>query len=187
MYGAPMYTGFYGKEHVYLEVPPLMSLLQGASTRLLGVGVWQMRYVPVVCGLLTLALAAALAARLAGPATSVVAAWLLLLWKWTPSDLDFLGSGLPLLDVSRIARYDILVPVFGLSAFLAWLRGRTGTPPWLLFASGLLAVLAVLAHVYGAFWIAALGLLTVYNKSAGRLRRLAWLLAGAALPGLGLA
>ena len=185
VYGAPMYTGFYGQERVYLEVPPLMSLLQGASTWLLGVGVWQMRYFPVVCGLLTLALTAALAARLAGPTAGLAAAWLLLLWKWTPSDLDFLGSGLPLLDVARIARYDILVPVFGLSAFLAWLRGRTGTWPWLLFASGLLAGLSGLANVYGAFWIAALGLLTLYDNSAGRLRRLAWLLAGAALPVLG--
>jgi len=115
----------------------------------------------------------------------VAAAWLLMLWKWTPSDLDFLGSGLPLLDVARIARYDILVPVFGLSAFLAWLRGRAGSGPWLLFASGLLAGLAGLANIYGAFWIAALGLLTLYDKSAGRLRRLAWLLAGTALPVLG--
>jgi 4-amino-4-deoxy-L-arabinose transferase-like glycosyltransferase len=185
VYGAPMYTGFYSQEHLYLEVPPLMSLLQGASTRLLGVGVWQMRYFPVVCGLLTLALTSALATRLAGPAVGVAAAWLLLLWKWTPSDLDFLGSGLPLLDVARIARYDILVPVFGLSAFLAWLRGRTGTRPWLLFASGLLAGLSGLANVYGAFWIVALGLLTLYEKSAGRMRRLTWLLAGAALPVLG--
>ena len=38
---------------LYLEVPPLMSLLQGASSRLLGVGVWQMRYLPVVYGMLT--------------------------------------------------------------------------------------------------------------------------------------
>jgi 4-amino-4-deoxy-L-arabinose transferase-like glycosyltransferase len=185
VYGAPMYTGFYGQERLYLEVPPLMSLLQGASTWLLGVGVWQMRYLPVVCGLFTLALTAALALRVAGPAAGVAAAWLLLLWKWTPSDLDFLGSGLPLLDVSRIARYDILVPVFGLSAFLAWLRGRAGARPWLLFASGLLAGLSGLANVYGAFWIAALGLLTLLDNGTGRLRRLAALLAGAAPPVLG--
>jgi len=185
VYGAPMYTGFYGQEHLYLEVPPLMSLLQGASTRLLGVGVWQMRYIPVVCGLLTLALTAALAERLAGPAVGVAGAWLLLLWQWTPSDLDFLGSGLPLLDVARIARYDILVPVFGLSAFLVWLRAQAGSRPWLLCASGLLAGLSGLANVYGAFWIAALGLLTLYEKGAGRMRRLAWLVAGAALPVLG--
>jgi 4-amino-4-deoxy-L-arabinose transferase-like glycosyltransferase len=185
IYGAPMYTGFYGQERLYLEVPPLMSLLQGAVTWLLGVGVWQMRYLPVVCGLLTLALTAALASRLAGPAAGIAAAWLLLLWKWTPSDLDFLGSGLPLLDVARIARYDILVPVFGLSAFLAWLRGRAGARPLLLCASGLLAGLAGLANVYGAFWIVALGLLTLFEKGTGRLRRLAWLLAGAAVPVLG--
>jgi 4-amino-4-deoxy-L-arabinose transferase-like glycosyltransferase len=162
-----------------------MSLLQGASTRLLGVGVWQMRYVPVACGTLTLALTAALAravgGRLAGPALSAAAAWLLLLWKWTPSDLDFLGSGLPLLDIARIARYDILVPVFGLAAFLAWLRGRNGRWPWLL-AGGLLAGLSGLANVYGAFWIAALAVLTMLESRAGRWRRLAWLLAGAAAP-----
>jgi 4-amino-4-deoxy-L-arabinose transferase-like glycosyltransferase len=185
VYGAPMYTGFYDQQRVYVEVPPLMSLLQGASVRLLGVGVWQMRYLPVVCGLLTLALTASLAARLAGPAVGAAGAWLLLLWQWTPSDLDFLGSGLPLLDVARIARYDILVPVFGLASFLAWLRGRAAARPWLLFASGLLAGLAGLANVYGAFWIPALALLALIESTAGRLRRLAWLLAGAALPVLG--
>ncbi len=184
VYGADMYTGFYNQDRLYLEVPPLMSLLQGLSARLLGVGVWQMRYVPVVCGVLTLALAARVADRIAGPMVGAAAAWLLLLWKWTPSDLDFLGSGLPLLDVARIARYDILVPVFGLAAFLAWLRGRAGLGHWL-FASGLLAGLSGLANVYGAFWIAALGVLTILEGRAGRLRRLASLFAGAALPVLG--
>src|SRR5258708_3308895 len=67
VYGAPMYTGFYAQEQLYLEVPPLMPVLQGASTWLLGVGVWQMRFLPVACGLLTLALTAAIAGRLAGP------------------------------------------------------------------------------------------------------------------------
>ena len=185
VYGAPMYTGFYEQERLYLEVPPLMPVLQGASTWLLGVGVWQMRYLPVVCGLLTLALTAAVAHRIAGPAVGAAAAWLLLLWQWTPSDLDFLGSGLPLLDVARIARYDILVPVLGLSAFLAWLRGQPGGRAWWLFTSGLLAGLAGLANVYGAFWIPALALLTLLGSGAGRLRRLMRLLAGAALPVLG--
>ena len=182
VYGSRLYTGFYGQERLYLEVPPLMSVLQGASVRLLGVGVWQMRYLPVVFGLLTLALTAALANRIAGPAVSGLAAWVVLLWKWTPSDLDFLGSGLPLLDIARIARYDILVPVFGLSAFLVWLRARSASRPWLLVVCGLLAGLSGLANVYGAFWVAALGGLTWLDGGEGRRRRLAWLLAGAALP-----
>jgi len=185
VYGAPMYTGFYEQERVYLEVPPLMPVLQGASTWLLGVGVWQMRYLPVVCGLLTLTLTAAVARQIAGPVVGVAAAWLLLLWQWTPSDLDFLGSGLPLLDVARLARYDILVPVLGLSAFLAWLRAHTAGRHGLLFASGLLAGLSGLANVYGAFWIPALALLTLMDGAVGRLKRVMWLLAGAALPVLG--
>ena len=182
VYGSDMYTGFYGQERLYLEVPPVMSLLQGASARLLGVGVWQMRYLPVVFGTLTLALTAALAARIAGPTAGALAALVLLLWQWTPSGLEFLGSGLPLLDVARIARYDILVPVFGLAAFAAWLRANATGRQRLDFASGVLASLAGLANVYGAFWLPALALLTLLDKKGQRSKRLAWLAAGAALP-----
>jgi 4-amino-4-deoxy-L-arabinose transferase-like glycosyltransferase len=185
VYGSDMYTGFFGQERLYLEVPPVMSLLQGASARLLGVGVWQMRYLPVFFGTLTLALTGALAARVIGSTAAVLAVALLIFWQWTPSRLEFLGSGLPLLDVARIARYDILVPVFGLGAFAAWLRAKVSRNGQASdFAAGVLTGLAGLANVYGAFWMAALGLLTAFEKRGTRLKRLGTLAAGAALPTL---
>lgn len=182
VYGSDMYTGFYGQERIYLEVPPIMSILQGASVRLLGVGVWQMRYLPVVWGTVTLASTAALASWLVDPTVGAVAAMLAVLWQWTPAGLDFLGSGLPLLDVARIARYDILVPVFGLAAFAAWLRANACGQRRFDFLSGFLVGLAGLANVYGAFWIVALGWLTALEKGRGRASRLGWLVVGLAVP-----
>src|SRR5262245_39776552 len=65
VYGLDMYTGFYGQERIYLEVMPLMPVLQGASAQAVGVGVRQMRLVPVALGTLTLALVFVLGRALA--------------------------------------------------------------------------------------------------------------------------
>lgn len=163
VFGSDMFTGFYGQEQHYLETPPLMSLLQGLSLSLLGVGVWQMRYAPAVLGLLTLALTYRLGKRLAGKlnrAVGVLAVLILLFWQWTPGGDAFLGSGIPLLDVSRIARYDILVPSLGMGALLLSLRARDTQAARFDWLSGLLAGLAGLANVYGLFWVVVLLTLT---------------------------
>ncbi|MEP7200105.1 MAG: hypothetical protein ABI874_09825, partial [Chloroflexota bacterium] len=55
VYGSDLLAGFSQIENIYLEFMPLMSLLQGASARLFGLGVFQMRVVPVALGTLTLA------------------------------------------------------------------------------------------------------------------------------------
>ena len=164
VYGSPMFTGFYGQERLYLEVTPLMSLLQGVSGRLLGIGVWQMRFVPAAAGLLTLALTYALACaaikdqidQRAGSRVGVLAVALLLLWPWRIPALPFSGSGIPLIDIARIARYDMLVPVFGLGALLAYHRARQNAGLRLDGLSGLLAGLAGQANVYGLLWVGVL-------------------------------
>ncbi|MEW5989266.1 MAG: glycosyltransferase family 39 protein [Chloroflexota bacterium] len=166
VFGSDMFTGFYGQEQHYLETPPLMSLLQGFSLSLLGVGVWQMRYLPVVLGLLTLALtyrlgrSLAVGCRRAAGAVGALAMLLLLFWRWTPGGDVFLGSGVPLLDVSRIGRYDILVAPLGMAALWLSLRGRRSQKARDEWLSGLLAGLAGLANVYGLYWLIALFTLT---------------------------
>ena len=154
VYGSDLYTGFFGQEQIYLETMPLMPILQGLSTNLFGLGVWQMRYLPVAAGLLTVALTFALGRRLVNPQVGLLAALLLLLWPWTGRDAELYGSGIPLIDISRIARYDMLIPVFGLTAFLVWLRSGHR------FLCGLLIGLATLANVYGIFWLFALSFLS---------------------------
>ena len=153
VYGADMYTGFYNQEQVFLEVPPTMSLIQGVMTLLIGVGVWQMRYTAVIIGLLLLPLVYIVGRRLTGhQEVGLLAAFLLLFWRWTPGGHEFLGSGILFLDVARIARYDILVPVFGLLGFYAWLNRRH-------FRAGLWLGLSGFSNIYGLFWLPAMGLL----------------------------
>lgn len=193
VFGLDMYTGFYQQEQIYLEIPPLMSGLQGLSASLLGVGVWQMRFLPIVLGMLTMALTFAVTCRLANSAVGMLAVFFLLFWQWTPPGLPFLGSGVPLVDVSRLARYDILVAPLGLGAFWAWMHARRTGWAGYDFLSGLLVGLAGLANVYGVFWLPALLLANVLTWSPGmsgerarvQTAPIGWLVLGAALPWLG--
>ncbi len=156
IYGSDLFAGFNGMEFIYFEFMPLMSVLQGVSAVLFGVGVMQMRIIPVMLGAITLVLSFALARRIANTTTAVMTMFLLLFWQWAVSGTRLFGSGIPLIDLARIARYDILVAPLGLSALLMWMHARR-THAWRdYFLSGLLAGFAGMAHLYGAFWIAAL-------------------------------
>ena len=75
-----------------------------------------------------------------------------------------ISTGIPLVDVSRIARYDILVPPLGLGAWWFWLRARSTGRNRHDFLAGLLAGMAGLAHYYGLFWIVALLLLLLLER-----------------------
>ena len=161
VYGLDMYTGYGGREQIYLEVMPLMSWWQGIGSLLWGLGVWQMRFLPVIAGLLTLALTYGLARALFGRRVGLTAMGLLLFWRWAPGGDAFFGSGIPLVDTSRIARYDILTPVFSLALLWSWLQiKRTGRRRWAV-SCGACAGLAGLAHLYGLFWLPALLLLAI--------------------------
>lgn len=171
VFGSDLYTGFHRQEQIYLETLPLMPVLQGASLSLLGVGVWQMRYLAVVFGLLVLSFTYTVGARIVGSrGVGVLAAWLLLTWRLTPGGDTFLGSGVTLLDVARIARYDILVPVLGLASLLLWNEALRRQKPGgqrltasgqgssrYYFGAGVVAGLAGFANLYGLFWVGALG------------------------------
>src|SRR6185369_682507 len=56
VFGSPSMAGYYGMDRLYLQAPPLMYVLLGVSARALGFGVWQMRFLPVVLGAVTIAL-----------------------------------------------------------------------------------------------------------------------------------
>ncbi len=189
IYGSNLFSGFHHMEQHYFEFMPLMSWLQGATTHLFGVGVLQMRWLAVALGLVTLTLAYALARRLISPDVGVVAVLLMIFWQWTPGNLRILGSGVPLVDLARIARYDVLVPPLGLGAiWAAWCARRTGLARYDGLA-GLLGGLAGLAHLYGLFWLGAALLLRLAGFRGLSVRRMlrmgAWLLGGAVLAWLG--
>ncbi len=153
-YGVDMLAGFANMEAHYLEFMPLFPVLQGIAARGLGLGVFQLRYLPAVLGTLTVALTFRLGRQLFSARVGVWAALLLVSWHWAPGLHRYFGSGIALLDIARLARYDILVAPLGLgAAAAARLAHRTGRQRYDLL-SGLLAGLAGLAHIYGLVWLA---------------------------------
>jgi len=168
VFGSDMFAGLYGMERHYYGYMPVHPLLLAAIFRAAGLGLFQARLEPVMMGLLTLALTFSLGRRLFGPEVGLLAVALLILVRLTGLT-RFQLTGILFLDVARIARYDMVVPVFGLASLHAYLSGRrskVGARPQALrrFAlAGLLAGLAGLSHLYGAFWLIALGLLALWD------------------------
>lgn len=159
VYGAAMFSGYYGMERHYYEFMPLYPLLLAASFKLFGVGLVQARLVSAMCGALVVALTYAVGARLFGASVGAVAGWLLLTVRLRDLALPQVTTGIPLVDVARVARYDVTVPVFGLAAFFVVLRWPHRWRGWL--TAGILVGLAGLAHLYGLFWGPALALLLI--------------------------
>jgi hypothetical protein len=178
-FGSDPFTGFHGMERRYYGFLPLHPLLLAATFRVAGLGLVQARLEAVVMGALILGLTAALGWRLFGPAVGVLAALLLVTVRLTGLTRSHL-TGIPLLDMARIARYDMVVGVFGLAALHAYLSAarRPGLLGYAL--AGCLAGLAGLSHLYGVFWLAVLGLLALWDGAGGR--RLAALALGFAVP-----
>jgi 4-amino-4-deoxy-L-arabinose transferase-like glycosyltransferase len=167
IFGSDMFAGFYGMESHYYGYMPLHPSLLAVTYRLIGFGLFQTRLEPVMMGLLALALTYALGRRLFGPDVGLLAVGLMLFTRFTaitPSHL----TGILLLDVARIARYDIMVPVFGLASLHAYVSARKRADARLYTLAGLLAGLSGLTHVYGAFWIVALAILAVWDRAARR-------------------
>lgn len=176
VYGSDLFTGFYHIERIYLEFMPLMSWAQGALSRVYGIGMLQVRFFPVAVGLLTLALTYRLGRELFSVRVGIAGLCLVLFWQWTPAGEVWFASGIPLADLTRIARYDILVAPLGLCALWCVIRARGGErgagPHQNAYdlLAGLCSGLAALAHLYGLFWVAAL--LVVYGLEGMRGRSL---------------
>lgn len=181
VFGSTMFTGLDRMEERYYEFLPLYPMVQAVLFWGSGVGLFQARFVSVAVGALTLSLTFALGRRLFGPIVGVLA-MLLLLAARTGRGSDYLPTGILFLDVNRLARYDTLVPVLGLSAVILSLEASGREKQWLYAASGILAGLAGLAHLYGVFWGAALLLLALRGRQ--RIRRLGAIAIGLVLPWL---
>lgn len=174
VYGNDLYAGFHRAEELNYEYMPLFPLAVAGSFRLLGLGVVSARLVPVLAGLAVLLLTARLGRRVGGDAAGVGAAAALSLLSL---GLFSESTGLPLLDLARVLRYDILVPLFVVAACLALLRGLdAGALGWIGGAGALLG-LATLSHVYGAFALPLLAAV-VLSLREERLRRLLALAGG---------
>jgi 4-amino-4-deoxy-L-arabinose transferase-like glycosyltransferase len=158
VFGSPLTQGTFGSERHCYELMPLFSILVGASMRVFGFGLFQARLVPLAVATGVLLLTHLLATRLLSAfhgATAVA----FLAFAPVASPVEHLPTGIPMIDIARLVRYDVPVGLFGLAALLTLapvLRGDTPPGPARLFAAGLLAGAATLSHVYGGFWLGAI-------------------------------
>lgn len=167
VFGSDMFAGFYDMESHYYAFMPLHPLLLAATYRLIGLGLFQTRIEPVMLGLLLLALTYALGRRLFGATIGLLAVVLMLFVRFTaltPSQ----PAGVLLLDMARIARYDMLVPVFGLASLQVYLTASRRSSLRYYVVAGVLASLATFAHLYGGFWLIALAALAIWDRAGWR-------------------
>lgn len=164
VFGSDVFAGLHGMERRYYGYMPLHPLLLAVTYRIAGFGLLQTRIEAVTMGLLILLLTYALGRRLFDPTVGLIAVAILLLTR-TAGLTRIQPTGILFLDMVRIGRYDIVVPVFGLSALLLYLSAEEHGRGWRFAAAGLCAGLAGLSHLYGAFWIIALLVLAGWNRA----------------------
>jgi hypothetical protein len=161
---SPMYAGFFNADDHHLWTLPLQHVLDAAAFKAFGAGITQARWVSVLAGLTTLWTLSWLAMRWYGLIAALLTGALLVFWR---SDLSAGATGLPLLDVARVARYDVLAIAFGWLAIAALelaltskrSRGATLAP------AGFFAGLAALTQFYGVFALPVV-LLSAPRKAA---------------------
>jgi hypothetical protein len=163
VFGSDMLAGFYGMERRYYGFMPLHPLLLAAIFRIAGVGLFQARFETVMLGLLALVLTYKLARRLFHNARIGLLAVLFLLGVRLTGVGPSTVSGILFLDMARIARYDMVVPVFGLASLHAYLSAREHEQKRWYVLAGMLAGLAGLGHLYGLFWLPVVLLLTLWD------------------------
>jgi 4-amino-4-deoxy-L-arabinose transferase-like glycosyltransferase len=181
VFGSDMFAGYHGMERNYYDFMPLYPMWLAVAFKGLGLGLFQDRLATVALGSLILSLTYALGKRLFRSPVGLLAIALLIAVRSTAVTPVHI-SGILLIDLARIARYDMLVPVFGLTALHAYLSAQARARYALYGVAGLLAGLAGLSHVYGAFWIGVLLFLAAWNRSGWR--SLAALIGGFSVPWL---
>src|SRR5262245_20473885 len=121
VYGSDLFAGYYGTDRHNFEHMPLYPLLEAVVFKVFGVGVFQMRILPVALGFVLLLLVVAVGHQLGNAYVGVLGAVLMTGVRIAAGDG---ATGIMLLDLARINRYDIAVPVFGLMALLAFNRAE---------------------------------------------------------------
>jgi hypothetical protein len=177
--GSEMYEGFFGADQHHLWTLPVQHVIDAVVFVVFGTSVFSARAVSVVAALTAVIVVGWLAYRWYGLFAAVLCALLLTAWA---SDLTAGQTSLPLLDVARAARYDILAVV------LAWLtitlldaqvrRPTVSRPRALLL--GLCGGLATLAQFYAGAVLAVVIVGWWWVRGRSALRGLVWSSLGAA-------
>lgn len=176
VYGSDLFAGYYGVERHNYQHMPVYPLMQAGVFKALGVGVYQMRLLPVAFGLALLLVVFLVGRQLGDARIGAVAVVLMVALRIADANET---TGILLLDRARISRYDIAVPVFGLLALAAFNRGvREDTARWWI-ATSVLTGLSSLSHLFGVFWLPVfLGLLLFHARKRRALRAATLLVAG---------
>lgn len=169
VYGSDLFAGYFRIDERNYQHMPLYPLLQAAIFKAAGVGVFQMRFLPVACGMLVLPLTFALGRQMADQQVGILAMALLIGLRLSGGWQG--GTGIPLLDTARINRYDIAVPLFGLAALWSFNQAERQRMGRGYVLSGVLVGLSGLCHLYGAFWLAALLLILGLRRGRRVLRQ----------------
>lgn len=167
VFGSDVFAGYHDMDRRYYGFLPIHPLLLAGVFRLAGLGLFQARLEAVVMGFIGLALTYALGARLFDAPVGLLAVALLLFTRFTVLS-RYQVTGILWADFTRIARYDAVVPVFGLASLHSYLSAsRRSRPGWYALA-GSLAGLAGLSHLYGVFWLLVLAVLAAWNRAGWR-------------------
>jgi len=126
IYGNDLYAGYYQSDMYNYEYMPAYPLLLALTFKLFGVGVLQARLSAVVCGLGALLLTFVLGRQMYGTPIGLLAATLLVGVRLRVAP-DV--SGVVLLDVARVARYEPLTLCLALATCccLLWSESKLAT------------------------------------------------------------
>lgn len=169
IYGSDMFTGYYRMEERYYLNLPLYALLTAPLYRLIGIGLFQARWGTLALGAVVLTLTYVCGRRWFGTTTGILAMVLMLSIGITEASPYHL-SRLFFFDAVRVARYDILVAVFGLCGL--WCvtnayRKQYRVEQWYTLA-GLCFACATLSNLYGVFWMGVVVLFLLWQRAPWR-------------------
>jgi 4-amino-4-deoxy-L-arabinose transferase-like glycosyltransferase len=166
-FGSNMFTGLHGmSEHIYTHLP-LYPLILAGFFAVFGLGWWIGRFTTVLLGFFILCLTYSLGRRLFNDKVGLWAV-ICLLFVRTAGVIFVQLTGILLLDLARITRYDMLVPVFGLLALHLYHTAASRPDWWVYTLAGMMAGCAALSHIYGGFWFVALIILSVWQRRGWR-------------------
>jgi hypothetical protein len=154
------------ERHNYQQMP-LYPLIEAGVFKAFGVGVLQMRALPVAFGFFLLLVVFAVGREAADERVAALAVVLMVVLRVAAIDG---ATGIVLLDRARINRYDIAVPVFGFLALLAFNRAERQRAAAWYFAAGALVGLASLSHLYGVFWLPIFAAIAFARRGWGSVR-----------------
>ena len=158
-YASDLLVGFaQADEHFFMNLP-VINLLQAATFKVFGAGLWQARLPSVASGVGLIAMVGWLAYRWGGLLVSVVATLLLVFWR-----TNLIGSEPrpPLLALAQSARYDLAVVAIVWMAIVFLNRAVERPSLRLGIAVGACAGVATLTQFYG------IGVVLVIAAAYGR-------------------